>query len=618
MPDLVQSNSHIFVARLAYTIAARQAAAGLDALQQIADMVVPVMHEVSSGTLEALVMAYVRAGGVRRLLDVEGIYGALVASNMATKRICSMVAGLLADAVGRADAPISGRWGEDRVAAIRTIMDDAVDLGFLSSRYADVFLNGALIRAMTWQHGPLVAVNMVKTMADQGANIDMRALSSLTTKLMDARCFDEVQALSTLVEGQREQFPLNIVVKQLFHTGDYQGALDLVGLRLEKVAPAERDWRLYEAHFETLAMLGKVQLMFELHKDVLRSRIPLGSKYYTNLVVIATKMGPSGLHRALDYVEEMLALSLPLDNQTLNKLQRETALHGDLLAKARLDSILAGHGLADDGQQFERRLADQVGPLLYSVRRSDACNPVQTVRQARVKLEKLSDDSMCPPNLGIRWWLLYMDALTYVWHEQPAHLFVELHDAHQHLLRDPARRSWVQHHVPESYLTLLIKTLGYARRLDLVFAIWDEYVLRVPARNNSLIVDPVWRIGSLNMALVPSDPLQCVIVDAIGAHGDLAMLLDVEAVLLRHLIDDRKWPVAANTFTSLIEAHFRLKNPDGARRILLDELPRAGIDSDAKLRQTFHTRARLDGFPEVVSDPTVLAALDFGPWPNTE
>ncbi|KNE68127.1 hypothetical protein AMAG_13297 [Allomyces macrogynus ATCC 38327] len=616
MPELVQSDSHIFVGRFAYTIAARRATAALEALQQLADMAVPVMHKVSPGTLEALVMAYVRAGGVQRLLDVEGIYGALVASGMSTKRICSMAAGLLADAVGRADAPVGERWGEDRVAAIRTVMDDAVELGFLSSRYADVFVNGALIRAMTWQHGPLVAMNMVKAMVDQGANIDMRALSSLTTKLMDARCFDELQALSTLVEGQREQFPLNLVVKQLFNAGDYQAALELVGLRLEKVAPAERDWRLYEAHFETLTTLGQVQLVFDLHDEVVQSQIPLGSKYYTTLVKITTTLGLSGLHRALDYVEEMLALSLPLDSRTLTKVQREIALHDDALAKARLDSILAARGLADGGPQFDRQLADQVGPLLFSVRRSAAVNPGQTLQSARAILETLTNDPKCPPNLGFRWWSLYMDALTYVWKEQPGHLFAELRVAHQHHLRDPARHSWVQHHVPESSLTLLVKALGYARRLDLVLALWDEYVLRVPPRNDSLVVDPVWRFGSLETALVPSDPLQCIVVDAIGLHGDLATLLDVESVLLRHLIDDRKWPAATNTFTSLIEAHFRLKNPDGARRILLHELPRAGIDSDAKLRQTFQTRARLDGFPEVVSDPMVLAALDFGPWPK--
>ncbi|KNE72362.1 hypothetical protein AMAG_20568 [Allomyces macrogynus ATCC 38327] len=143
------------------------------------------MHEVSSGTLETLVMAYVHAGGVQRLLDTVHIYGALVASNMVTKLICAMVAGPLADAVGRADAPVGERWGHDRVAAIRMVMDDAVEFGVLSSQYADIFLYGALIRAMTWQHAhPLL--HMVKAMADQGANIDMRALSSLTTKLMDA------------------------------------------------------------------------------------------------------------------------------------------------------------------------------------------------------------------------------------------------------------------------------------------------------------------------------------------------------------------------------------------------------------------------------------------------
>ncbi|KAJ3363547.1 hypothetical protein GGF32_003919 [Allomyces javanicus] len=355
-------------------------------------------------------------------------------------------------------------------------------------------------------------------MVKQGANLDPRAISSLTTKLMDAQFLDEVQYLTALIDDSMgDRFPLNFIVEKLNSTGKLQEALDLVGMGLTKVPFAKRDWRLYLAHFTTLSKLGNYDTVFELHEDVMQSGTPVGTKYFAYLIAI----------------------------------------------------------------------------------------------------------------LGLQWWLRYIDALSYVFDGESARskkvaaaqfkaLFTELRCTHLELMNHPARRDWVQHHSTCQYLTLLIDSLKHAGRLDLALALWDEYVLRVVPRNDSLEQDPVWRIGKLTAALVPNGAMQSVIVDVIGRFGDIATLADLETTLFKHAMDSNaSWPIDANVFTSLIEAHFRLGNPDGACRVLLRDFPRKGLDSDSKLRGTFYTQARVHGYlGSVLKKPDIRRALFFGPFPE--
>ncbi|KAJ3363563.1 hypothetical protein GGF32_003935 [Allomyces javanicus] len=132
----------------------------------------------------------------------------------------------------------------------------------------------------------------------------------------------------------------NPIVQPNAPVGKWWGADRVAAIRTvmdDAVPIAERDWWLYDAHFETLGKLGKYDIMFELHEEVMLSGMPVGIKYFTYFIAIATRLGKSGLARALDYLEQMQALSLSPDGKTLAKLRREIVLHNDMSAKARLE-----------------------------------------------------------------------------------------------------------------------------------------------------------------------------------------------------------------------------------------------------------------------------------------
>ncbi|KNE72407.1 hypothetical protein AMAG_16890 [Allomyces macrogynus ATCC 38327] len=609
------SKPWILVGRLAWAVAARKATVALDPLQQLVDMIVPVTPKVPNQTLESLLMAHAKAGGMERLQETERMYREFVATNRVTLKMSGIVANLLADAAAHPDAPTDGRWGKDRVAAVRAIMDDAVRLGFIPSPFANDFLNGSLIRAATWQNGPLAAAQVTMVMADEGASLSGKTLSSLVMKLVEIQCFDQANELLALVDPQsNERFPFSVYVHVLCATRKYQEAIDLVGPRLEKVPRADHDWQLYTAHFEVLYALGQFQLMFDLHDDVIQSGMPLGPRYYLNLIVQTTRLGQPALDRALAYAEEMIQLGFPLDTATVLKLRREVVLHNDKIAKSRLEALLAAHGGAGTLSHGQRRYSEKVGVVLFACRRADTRDRDQKLLRARANLEALTQVGTCPPRLARRWWGQFMETLTFVYRDDPARLFCELRSAHVRLFSDPSRRDYIERHEAIFYLTQIMKPLSYARRLDLVLALWDTCILRLPSRNEALVQDPVWQMRIPGVP-TPNMPLMCIVLDTVGRFGDLATLLDVEATLLKR-IDGRTWPADENLFTTLIEAHFRLKDPSGARRILLDVLPRSHFDSEAKLRDTFVSQARLHGFSVLLKDHAVRSAIYSGPWPT--
>ncbi|KNE68076.1 hypothetical protein AMAG_19843 [Allomyces macrogynus ATCC 38327] len=131
-----------------------------------------------------------------------------------------MVATLLADAAAHPDAPTGGRWGKDRLKAIRDVIHDAFWLDFIPSPFSHTAMNGAYIRAAASQNGPLAAVAVVKAMMNQGANLVMKSLTGLIAKLHNVLCIDQAEALIELVNVRTgEKFPRDLIVQHLYPSG---------------------------------------------------------------------------------------------------------------------------------------------------------------------------------------------------------------------------------------------------------------------------------------------------------------------------------------------------------------------------------------------------------------
>ncbi|KNE71205.1 hypothetical protein AMAG_15861 [Allomyces macrogynus ATCC 38327] len=399
--------------------------------------------------------------------------------------------------------------------------------------------------------------------------------------------------------------------------GNAQAVVDRAGPALEGVRAKHRTAYLHETVFRALEQLGRADEALAVHANMVALKHKLTVPYYMTVIRLATSPArvaadpEATAASCVQYLDEMASKRLAPNDWIVAHLSRLATDLGDagfpLATRVTHITPVPSSDLSFEGESAKAQFASTVAPLLYeSVAPGMTTNDTHArLVRARRALDAISVQ-FGPTALDLTAWAQYLHAVTEAFRTAAPVVRAEMVRATHVRVVDAYKRGAVVH---DGYLAVLVDALVRADVPDVACALWDQVVLGGPA--DPVLVRDGWTVP-VEKRLEPSGRLLSAMADLLGYHGRADRLRALE----QFVVDMPDTAVAkreANVWTSLVEAYFRVGEPESARRVLVDQIPGLKVPVGTKLKATVAGMANRPGANAqwVVMDPEVRRVLQF-------
>ncbi|KNE69746.1 hypothetical protein AMAG_14287 [Allomyces macrogynus ATCC 38327] len=487
---------------------------------------------------------------------------------------------------------------------------------------ADTHVNATILRALLGDRGPLAGYDFLMSV--------LRAHPVGKTPVMAAHV---AVTVDRLVRGRYTSEALQLVDAALpeshanwnapgWHAwmlatlaaGNAQAVVDRAGSALEGVRAKHRTAYLHETVFRALEVLGRADEALAVHAGTVAAKHKLTVPYYMTVIRLATT--PARIATDPDataascvrYLDEMASKRLSPNDWIVAHLSRVASDLGDTagfpLASRVAHLVPASSEISFEGESASAQFSATVAPLLYeSVAPGMTTNDTHArIVRARRALDHISVQ-FGPTALDLSAWAHYLHAVMEAFRTAAPVVRAEMVRATHVRVVDAYKRDGVMH---DGYLAVLVDALARADVPDVACALWDQVVLGGPGDLG--LVRAGWTVRTNGERLVPSGRLVSVMADLLGFHGRADRLHALEEYVV-----DLPDSASANVWTSLVEAYFRVGEPESARRVIVDRIPQLKIPVGTKLKATVAGMANRPGGKAqwVVMDPEVRRVLQF-------
>ncbi|KAJ3357585.1 hypothetical protein GGF32_000936 [Allomyces javanicus] len=399
--------------------------------------------------------------------------------------------------------------------------------------------------------------------------------------------------------------------------GHAQAVVDRAGPALEGIRAKHRTAYLHETVFRALEQLGRADEALAVHASTVSLKHKLTIPYYMTVIRLATT--PARIAADPDatavacvaYLDEMASKRLAPNDWILAHLSRVAADLGDAgfpLATRVAHTTPALSESSFEGESAAAQFASAVAPLLHeSVAPGMTTNDTHArIVRARRMLDAISVQ-YGPDALDLTAWAQYLHAVTDAFRTAAPVVRAEMVRATHVRVVDAYKEAGMRH---DGYLAVLVDALARAEVPEVACALWDQVVLGGPADPG--MVRDGWTVLTTGATLEPSGWLVSAMADLLGFHGRVERLHALEE-FVEGLPDSAAAKRDPNVWTSLVEAYFRLGEPESARRVIVDRIPGLKVPVGTKLKATVAGMANRPGAKAqwVVMDPEVRRVLQF-------